>query len=169
MLSFFRIRDHVLLHLIQHCSTVIKTTGKKHKFTLIRLISFFFKPFSKITGNHNLTQLHLDTALGQCQSYILLNSTLERENPDVTSVIVNLCPNNCSNKGVCSSGKQIKKINWRVFWKNTIQIKSLVFSIVIEGYYVHVFFLSIFKETVPAIMDLEEVIALLTCYLLLQF
>lgn len=64
-----------------------------------------------MTGTPNLTQLHMDTALAQCQTYILLNSTLEREQPDVTKVIVNLCPNNCSNKGVCSSGKQIRKTN----------------------------------------------------------
>eukprot|EP00105_Crassostrea_gigas_P015202 XP_011432123.1 PREDICTED: von Willebrand factor D and EGF domain-containing protein [Crassostrea gigas] len=58
-----------------------------------------------MTGNHNLTQLHLDTALRQCQNYILLNDTAVNEHPDVTTVIVNLCPNNCSNRGVCSSGQ----------------------------------------------------------------
>lgn len=41
-----------------------------------------------MTGNPNLTQLHLDTALAQCQTYILLNSTLEREQPDVTKVSI---------------------------------------------------------------------------------
>lgn len=43
-----------------------------------------------MTGNHNLTQLHLDTALGQCQTYILLNSTLVEEHPDITLVIVKI-------------------------------------------------------------------------------
>lgn len=62
-----------------------------------------------MTGNHNLTQLHLDTALRQCQNYILLNDTAVNEHPDVTTVIVNLCPNNCSNRGVCSSGKHTHK------------------------------------------------------------
>ena len=57
-----------------------------------------------MTGDHNLTQLHLDTALGQCQAYILLNSTLQSEHPDVTTLIINLCANNCSNKGACLEG-----------------------------------------------------------------
>nr|XP_022293342.1 von Willebrand factor D and EGF domain-containing protein-like [Crassostrea virginica] len=57
-----------------------------------------------VTGEQSLTQLHLDTALGQCQTYILLNSTLQAEHPDITTIIINLCPNNCSNRGVCSGG-----------------------------------------------------------------
>nr|XP_022317659.1 von Willebrand factor D and EGF domain-containing protein-like [Crassostrea virginica] len=57
-----------------------------------------------VTGDHNLTKLHLDTALRQCQEYVLLNSTLQDENPAVTTIIINLCPNNCSNRGVCSGG-----------------------------------------------------------------
>ncbi|XP_061171058.1 von Willebrand factor D and EGF domain-containing protein-like [Saccostrea echinata] len=57
-----------------------------------------------MTGNENLTTLHVDTALGQCQAYILLNSTLEKEQPEVTINIVNLCQNNCSNRGICSRG-----------------------------------------------------------------
>ena len=61
--------------------------------------------FPQMTGDHNLTQLHLNTALGQCQAYILLNSTLQSEHPDVTTLIINLCPNNCSNRGFCSEGK----------------------------------------------------------------
>lgn len=57
-----------------------------------------------MTGDQNLTQLHLDTALGQCQAYITLNSTLENEQPEVSMIVINLCPNNCSNRGVCSQG-----------------------------------------------------------------
>ncbi|XP_078340873.1 von Willebrand factor D and EGF domain-containing protein-like [Crassostrea virginica] len=57
-----------------------------------------------MTGEHNLTQLHLDTALGQCQAYILLNSTLQSEHPDITTLVINLCPNNCSKRGACSEG-----------------------------------------------------------------
>lgn len=62
--------------------------------------------FSKMTGDQNLTQLHLDTALGQCQAYILLNSTLVNEYPNVAMTITNLCPNNCSKRGVCTSGME---------------------------------------------------------------
>nr|XP_022311532.1 von Willebrand factor D and EGF domain-containing protein-like [Crassostrea virginica] len=57
-----------------------------------------------MTGDHNLTQLHLETALGQCKAYILLNSTLQSEHPDVTTLIMDLCPNNCSKRGLCSKG-----------------------------------------------------------------
>ena len=61
-----------------------------------------------MTGDHNLTQLHLETALGQCQAYILLNSTLQSEHPDVTTLIMDLCPYNCSNRGLCSKGWQCR-------------------------------------------------------------
>lgn len=75
--------------------------------TTYYLTCYIFPVQTNLTDdlNHNLTQLHLDTALGQCQTYILLNSTLVDEHPDVTLVIVNLCPNNCSNRGVCLSGE----------------------------------------------------------------
>ncbi|XP_065927240.1 von Willebrand factor D and EGF domain-containing protein isoform X2 [Magallana gigas] len=57
-----------------------------------------------ITGDHNLTQLHLDTGLVQCQTYILLNSTFANEHPDIAAFITSLCPNNCSSNGICTSG-----------------------------------------------------------------
>nr|XP_022293366.1 von Willebrand factor D and EGF domain-containing protein-like [Crassostrea virginica] len=57
-----------------------------------------------MTGELRLIQLHLDTALGQCQEFILLNYTLQTENPNITTIVVNLCPNNCSNNGLCSEG-----------------------------------------------------------------
>ncbi|XP_078340850.1 von Willebrand factor D and EGF domain-containing protein-like [Crassostrea virginica] len=57
-----------------------------------------------VAGNYNLIKLHLDTALGQCQEYTWLNSTLQDENRAVTTIIINLCPNNCSNRGVYSAG-----------------------------------------------------------------
>lgn len=63
-----------------------------------------FVIFSQITGDHNLTQLHLDTGLVQCQTYILLNSTFANEHPDIAAFITNLCPNNCSSNGICTSG-----------------------------------------------------------------
>lgn len=57
-----------------------------------------------MTGDQNLTQLHLDTGLGQCQTYILLNSTLANEHADIAAFITNLCPNNCSSNGICTLG-----------------------------------------------------------------
>ncbi|XP_048779375.2 von Willebrand factor D and EGF domain-containing protein-like isoform X2 [Ostrea edulis] len=57
-----------------------------------------------MTGEENLTQTHLNIALSQCQAYIVLNSTLEKEQPTLSEIMINLCPNNCSNKGLCSGG-----------------------------------------------------------------
>lgn len=107
-----------------------------------------------MTGNHNLTQLHLDTALGQCQTYILLNHTAVNEHPDVTTVIVNLCPNNCSNRGVCSSGKHTQKEERLHALKKT-KLKSSMSVLIL-------------KDNATVIMDLEEAIVPLTCYLHLQ-
>lgn len=77
-----------------------------------------------MTGDHNLTQLHLDTALVQCQAYILLNSTLENENPEVATITTNLCLNNCSNIGICTLGMKVKK-NYRHY--NVKQSNNLLF------------------------------------------
>ncbi|XP_048767376.2 uncharacterized protein LOC125674294 [Ostrea edulis] len=57
-----------------------------------------------MTGEENLTQIHLETALGQCQAYILLNSTLKKEQSNFSEIMINLCPNNCSSNGICSGG-----------------------------------------------------------------
>ncbi|XP_056017049.1 von Willebrand factor D and EGF domain-containing protein-like [Ostrea edulis] len=57
-----------------------------------------------VAGEENLTQTHLNIALSQCQAYIVLNSTLEKEQPTLSEIMINLCPNNCSNKGLCSGG-----------------------------------------------------------------
>ena len=78
-----------------------------------------------MTGEHNLTQLHLDTALGQCQAYILLNSTLQSEHPDVSTLVINLCPNNCSNRGVCSEGR-LNSIGLFLWNADKINIKKNV-------------------------------------------
>ena len=110
---------------------------------------------SQVTGDHNLTKLHLDTALRQCQEYVLLNSTLQDENPAVTTIIINLCPNNCSNRGVCSGG-----IIFFMKTKGGIFYLSLQFD---QHSYSHL--LMSFKETAPVTPDSEEAIALLTFYL----
>ncbi|XP_062598528.1 von Willebrand factor D and EGF domain-containing protein-like, partial [Saccostrea cucullata] len=58
----------------------------------------------KMTGDDNLTQIHVEAALQQCTSFVLLNSTLQESDPEITNIVQNLCPNNCSNNGVCKAG-----------------------------------------------------------------
>lgn len=57
-----------------------------------------------MAGDKNLTQWHLNTALGQCKNFVSLNSTFQTDNPDVTTIVISTCPNNCSNRGECESG-----------------------------------------------------------------
>lgn len=57
-----------------------------------------------MTGDENLTQLHVETALGQCKEYIFYNSSLQKQLPDIVYNITAFCPKNCSSKGVCIEG-----------------------------------------------------------------
>ena len=57
-----------------------------------------------MTGNDNLTELHVETALNQCKEYISYNSTLQTEKSNIVIEIMALCPKNCSNNGVCLNG-----------------------------------------------------------------
>lgn len=70
----------------------------------IRFISFFT---TQMTGNENLTKLHVETALAQCKEYISYNSSLQTEQPTIVYNILALCPKNCSNNGMCNKGIQI--------------------------------------------------------------
>nr|XP_022321514.1 uncharacterized protein LOC111123472 isoform X2 [Crassostrea virginica] len=79
-----------------NCLQVVPTFNNQ---SLVNCISDVF-----MTGNPNFTQWNLDTALRECQTGIQLNSTVQKEHTEVSTFIVNLCPNNCSNKGVCRSG-----------------------------------------------------------------
>ncbi|XP_061190172.1 von Willebrand factor D and EGF domain-containing protein-like [Saccostrea echinata] len=58
----------------------------------------------KMTGDDNLTQIHVEAALEQCTTFVLLNATLQETEPNVTYTIQNLCPSNCSSHGTCSGG-----------------------------------------------------------------
>lgn len=58
-----------------------------------------------MTGDENLTQLHVETALGQCKEYIFYNSSLQKQLPDIVYNITAFCPKNCSSKGVCNEGE----------------------------------------------------------------
>ncbi|XP_048750156.2 uncharacterized protein LOC125662024 [Ostrea edulis] len=58
----------------------------------------------KMTGDDNLTQIHVEAVLQQCSAFVLLNATLQEAEPEVTHTIENLCPNNCSSLGICEGG-----------------------------------------------------------------
>ncbi|XP_062608233.1 uncharacterized protein LOC134270071 [Saccostrea cucullata] len=55
----------------------------------------------KMTGDENLTQIHVEAALQQCSTFVFLNATLQESEPEVTYTIQNLCPSNCSGHGIC--------------------------------------------------------------------
>nr|XP_022290347.1 uncharacterized protein LOC111101985 [Crassostrea virginica] len=57
-----------------------------------------------LSGYRGFVQWHLDAALEQCQTYVQLNSSFQRDNAYVSTNIVDLCPKNCSDKGVCFKG-----------------------------------------------------------------
>jgi hypothetical protein len=57
-----------------------------------------------MTGDDNLTQIHVEAALQQCSAFVLLNATLQEAEPEVTYTIESICPNNCSSHGTCAGG-----------------------------------------------------------------
>ena len=64
-----------------------------------------------MTGDDNLTQIHVEAALQQCSTFVVLNTTLQEAEPEVTYTIENICPNNCSGHGDCNGGKYPYIIN----------------------------------------------------------
>lgn len=57
-----------------------------------------------MTGDNNITAIHVEAALQQCVTFVGLNSTLQNANPTVTTSLQKLCPSNCSGHGVCKEG-----------------------------------------------------------------
>ncbi|XP_062579694.1 von Willebrand factor D and EGF domain-containing protein-like [Saccostrea cucullata] len=57
-----------------------------------------------MTGDENLTTLHVETALDQCKEYIYYNSTLQTDKKEIVTTISMLCSKNCSNRGYCNQG-----------------------------------------------------------------
>nr|XP_022312815.1 uncharacterized protein LOC111117870 isoform X2 [Crassostrea virginica] len=57
-----------------------------------------------MTGDVNITTLHVESAIQQCATFITLNDTLQTTNPDVTKKLKSFCPRNCSNHGYCIEG-----------------------------------------------------------------
>lgn len=57
-----------------------------------------------MTGDNNITAIHVDAALQQCVTFVGLNLTLKNANFAVTTSLQNLCPSNCSGHGVCKEG-----------------------------------------------------------------
>ena len=57
-----------------------------------------------MTGDDNITAIHIESALQQCVTFVGVNSTLQHTNPVVTTSLQSLCPSNCSNHGFCNLG-----------------------------------------------------------------
>lgn len=57
-----------------------------------------------MTGDYNITAIHVEAALQQCVTFVSLNTTLQNANPVVTTSIQSLCPSKCSGHGVCNKG-----------------------------------------------------------------
>ncbi|XP_062578434.1 von Willebrand factor D and EGF domain-containing protein-like [Saccostrea cucullata] len=58
----------------------------------------------QLTGMMGFINIHLEEVLETCSTFILLNSTFQDVNPEVTYQIQTLCPRNCSGNGVCNKG-----------------------------------------------------------------
>ncbi|XP_061167273.1 uncharacterized protein LOC133176126 [Saccostrea echinata] len=57
-----------------------------------------------MTGDINITKIHIEAALEQCSTFVVLNSTFQEVEPDITYRIESLCENNCSGNGICNTG-----------------------------------------------------------------
>lgn len=57
-----------------------------------------------MTGDYNITAIHVEAALQQCVTFVGLNTTLQNANPVVTTSLQSLCPSNCSGHGDCNKG-----------------------------------------------------------------
>lgn len=57
-----------------------------------------------MTGDYNITAIHVEAALQQCVTFVGLNTTLQNANSVVTASLQSLCPSNCSAHGVCIKG-----------------------------------------------------------------
>ncbi|XP_061176970.1 uncharacterized protein LOC133185680 [Saccostrea echinata] len=58
----------------------------------------------RFTGDASFTAIHVEVALEQCSTFIVLNSTFQEVEKDITHQIQSLCPSNCSGNGVCNKG-----------------------------------------------------------------
>jgi hypothetical protein len=57
-----------------------------------------------MTGDDNITNIHIEAALEQCTTFLVLNTTLQEEEPEITYQLTHLCPSNCSGNGYCNEG-----------------------------------------------------------------
>ncbi|XP_062609644.1 uncharacterized protein LOC134271468 [Saccostrea cucullata] len=57
-----------------------------------------------MTEDLNITKIHVEAALVQCSTFVVLNSTFQEVKPDITYRIKSICENNCSGNGICNSG-----------------------------------------------------------------
>lgn len=67
-----------------------------------------------MTGDTNFTQIHIEAALEQCSVFVILNTTFQETEPEVTYAIKSFCQNNCSEHGICNAGKFLAHLIQRV-------------------------------------------------------
>lgn len=53
-----------------------------------------------MTGDNDITAIHVEASLQQCVTFVGLNSTLQNAYSAVTASLQNLCPSNCSGQSV---------------------------------------------------------------------
>ncbi|XP_062606901.1 mucin-2-like [Saccostrea cucullata] len=57
-----------------------------------------------MTGDDNITKIHIEAALEHCTTFIVLNTTFTTIEPDVAYILTSRCPGNCSENGQCNAG-----------------------------------------------------------------
>lgn len=72
----------------------------------------WFERVLKMTGDDNFTQIHIEAALEQCSVFVVLNTTFQETEPEITYTIETFCQNNCSGHGICNAGKPMIKYSY---------------------------------------------------------
>lgn len=67
-----------------------------------------------MTGDYNITAIHVEAALQQCVTFVGMNTTLQNYNPAAITSLQNLCPSNCSGHGVCKEGMFNKLLTCKI-------------------------------------------------------
>lgn len=73
-----------------------------------------------MTGDDNFTKIHIEAALEQCSVFVVLNTTFQQTEPEITNKIETFCQNNCSGHGICKDGRF-------AFPLNTMEVFDFIF------------------------------------------
>lgn len=68
------------------------------------MFSLYHTAIYQMTGDDNFTRIHIEAALEQCSVFVVLNTTFQETEPEVTYTIEIFCQNNCSGHGICNAG-----------------------------------------------------------------